>query len=383
MKSTRIFGGIWFLLSILGYLVTASYLWLEICMGMAAVGCIFGILVLFTGKGLKFRIQLPAGAEKKQKTEGKLIVENSSLLPVFHGRTCFYIENYLTGERKKVPVEFAVFSRGKSSTDFQIESQYCGNLRFRIEEVSVADPFYLFTRKRKGKAVKDLLILPGVIEPAIQLSSREAYDMESFSYSSAKKGDDSSETFEIREYQTSDSMRQIHWKLTQKLGEFMVREKSYPIQNTILVLLETGFPGKEKREPAVMDALAEVGTGILHRFYGQGLSFEVGVYDHKEQKLHRKRIENSEDIWEMTAVFVKAQRKQTEETVIRHYLEQETGVFARCLYLTAGEVSSDAELLAERGPVTILCCGGQALAGESVYMFTPEHWQEELAGISL
>lgn len=38
---------------------------------------------------------------------------------------------------------------------------------------------------------------------------------------------------------------------------------------------------------------------------------------------------------------------------------------------------------AERGPVTILCCGGQALAGESVYMFTPEHWQEELAGISL
>ena len=58
MKSTRIFGGIWFLLSILGYLVTASYLWLEICMGMAAVGCIFGILVLFTGKGRKFRIQL-------------------------------------------------------------------------------------------------------------------------------------------------------------------------------------------------------------------------------------------------------------------------------------------------------------------------------------
>ena len=60
--------------------------------------------------------------------------------------------------------------------------------------------------------------------------------MESFRYSGARPGDDPGETFDIREYQEGDSIRQIHWKLTGKLDKMMIRQRSFPVDDTILIL---------------------------------------------------------------------------------------------------------------------------------------------------
>lgn len=39
-------------------------------------------------------------------------------------------------------------------------------------------------------------------------------------------GDDPGETYDIREYRSGDSIRQIHWKLSGKLDDIMIREKA-------------------------------------------------------------------------------------------------------------------------------------------------------------
>ena len=46
--------------------------------------------------------------------------------------------------------------------------------------------------------------------------SREGFYMESFKYSKDRPGDDPGETYDIREYRSGDSIRQIHWKLSGK-----------------------------------------------------------------------------------------------------------------------------------------------------------------------
>ncbi len=56
-------------------------------------------------------------------------------------------------------------------------------------------------------------------------------------------GDDPGETYDIREYQPGDSIRQIHWKLSGKLDDIMIREKSFPVDDTVLILAESVSDG--------------------------------------------------------------------------------------------------------------------------------------------
>ena len=87
--------------------------------------------------------------------------------------------------------------------------------------------------------------------------------MESFRYSGARPGDDPGETFDIREYQEGDSIRQIHWKLTGKLDKMMIRQRSFPVDDTVLILAE---PYLKEKAPAVAQTLGEVFAAVLNSF---------------------------------------------------------------------------------------------------------------------
>ena len=82
--------------------------------------------------------------------------------------------------------------------------------------------------------------------------------MESFRYSGSRPGDDPGETYDIREYRSGDSIRQIHWKLSGKLDDIMIREKSFPVDDTVLILAE---PYLKEKAPAVAQTLGEVPAG--------------------------------------------------------------------------------------------------------------------------
>ena len=91
--------------------------------------------------------------------------------------------------------------------------------------------------------------------------------MESFRYSGARPGDDPGETFDIREYQEGDSIRQIHWKLTGKLDKMMIRQRSFPVDDTVLILAE---PFLKEKAPAVAQTLGRSVCRSFKQFYGTG-----------------------------------------------------------------------------------------------------------------
>ena len=54
----------------------------------------------------------------------------------------------------------------------------------------------------------------------------------------SKKGYDATEVFELREYQPGDSIRTIHWKLSEKFDTVLVREPSDTSSYDILVMFD-------------------------------------------------------------------------------------------------------------------------------------------------
>jgi uncharacterized protein (DUF58 family) len=137
---------------------------------------------------------------------------------------------------------------------------------------SVMDPFALNERRADTGPADRLTVFPRVerlhgfpavrgLDPAIQ-STRPTY--------APHGGED---FFTLREYQTGDDLRKVHWPSSAKRDELMIKQLEIPWQSRALVLLDVRaerYPTEEAFEQAVRGAA----SAVAHLYEG-GFSPEL------------------------------------------------------------------------------------------------------------
>ncbi len=123
-------------------------------------------------------------------------------------------------------------------------------------EISVSDAFALAERRNRTGTQDRLTVYPRIerftgfpavrgLDPSVQ-STRPTF--------APHGGED---FFTLREYQTGDDLRRVHWPSTAKRGELMIKQLEVPWQARALVLLDTRaerYPTDEAFEQAVRGA---------------------------------------------------------------------------------------------------------------------------------
>ena len=82
----------------------------------------------------------------------------------------------------------------------------------------------------------------------------------------ARATEDLSSPSDIREYQPGDAMKKIHWKLSRRKGELMVRKFDEPILQDVLILMDCSRPpswGHPRAEADLRDALLETAASVF------------------------------------------------------------------------------------------------------------------------
>lgn len=85
----------------------------------------------------------------------------------------------------------------------------------------------------------DILVMPK--EPEDVIISKLRQDMNGDNdnlYSDKKAGNDPTEIFAIREYAPGDKIRNIHWKISAKMGQTMVKDYGLPLFEKDTVIIE-------------------------------------------------------------------------------------------------------------------------------------------------
>ena len=242
MKRSRVLWVLWLLLAAVYCLIrndSFGYLLLACSLVLPFLS---GILTGRSAKGLTAEVTVSAGGEKNAALDGTLLLKNKSLVSAGRLVCTIRCENLLTGEIETSELPAAVPAKGQAQVGFSLKSRHAGRIRVTLEAVRSVDPFGLFSfaAPMAGEASAVTLVEPQSFGLEIQIAYGESANMDSDEYSMKKAGYDPSETFAIREYRPGDRIRQIHWKLTEKFDNLMVRDYGLPIQNTILLLLETG-----------------------------------------------------------------------------------------------------------------------------------------------
>ena len=227
---------------------------------------LFGILLAAVGtRNASVGIALPERCVCGEELHAAIRAQAS-------GETVLGVENLHTGERTELFLPL-----GQKETALTIRPEHCGALRVTAEQMLRRDLFGLSLWKRPLHCEAAALVLPALFQTEVLLTESAFAMLDSDEYSAVKPGFDPSETFGVREYRPGDSIKTIHWKLSQKSGDTMVRELSLPVEHQVLLRYEN--PAVSETEPAQIRSMTTVILSISAMLAEQGIIHDLGWRD--------------------------------------------------------------------------------------------------------
>ena len=96
-------------------------------------------------------------------------------------------------------------------------------------------------------------------------------------YDEQIRGEDVSETFDLREYQKGDSIRTVHWKLSGKTDDLLVREFSRPANyNTILLFEFHRRPEEDSDSKHSINMIASLTRAVMEGLLQLNMGHQIG-----------------------------------------------------------------------------------------------------------
>lgn len=236
---------------------------------------------------------------KGEETEIPLIISNRFIFPVSMLKV--KIVYYNEGEKKKYTsfYSFSLAGREVKRVVCKFSSSCCGNILVNVKSAVVYDYLKLFSFRRKINYNVKLAVLPEIYEmEPIKIDENTCSLFDSDIYSKSKKGDDPSEIFDIRQYREGDKFQRVHWKLSSKKGELMIKEFSLPISSAVVIMVEFYYRGKNKTVMEYLNALMETALSLSFTLMQQGYLHYIAFYDMQNKEYKRKKIQAEEDIFD-------------------------------------------------------------------------------------
>ena len=335
-------------------------------------------LHLAAARRLRVRLRVPVNLEKDEA--GTLAVEfqKSGFLPLCLIGCSLSVENRLTGGRQRLFVRtFAPVGR-KSAAEYDFVSAHCGSLLVQTRRVRLYDPFGLIGIPWKDTAEAKTTVQPKGFAQSVLVRQDAWCPDDSETYSQEKPGFDLSEVYQLRDYQPGDSLRQMHWKLSEKLDRLVIREPSLPVQRSILVLWERA----QTESAAQSDAQADVIVTLCRSLLEAGAQFTLAWNDTAESRLVMQPLHDLDELSGILPRLLAARATLEDESGAERFCRSErAAAFSHIVYLTGAQPERGAGL--ERfGRLTTLCeADGAAQSG--AVTFDTEHYPEQLMELTV
>ncbi len=210
-----------------------------------------------------------------------LTVHNQSCLPFARVHAAIHIQHSLSETTEHMQLCFPLHAKNTTRLVFYVHADYCGSVQITLHRVHVLDYFRLFRTKIKSIAAPmELLIMPPSLDLRVDAASLPVADADSEEHD-ARPGDDPSLLLGVHPYAEGDPVSRIHWKLSSRSDQLLVKEYGTPVQNRVLLLVEYVPTGK-KTPAAIMQqaqALLTILYSVLQQMQAMSITPLVVWYD--------------------------------------------------------------------------------------------------------
>ena len=215
---------LWYLAAVAGCVVfyifyQAWFAWVAL---LGVLGFPWLSLLLSLPGMVTFRVKAegPAWVQRGEYAEIALLGGSRWPVPPFRGQ--LRLERKLTGEH------------WTHRYSVQLSTAHCGAIRAIPEKLWVFDYLGLFRiRVRRAEGLQTI-VRPEPV-PVPNLPNLEQFLARRWR---PKPGGGFAENHEMRQYRPGDNLNQVHWKLTAKTGDLIIREAMEPERERLLVTLD-------------------------------------------------------------------------------------------------------------------------------------------------
>lgn len=315
----------------------------EILTAMLVAEVVYFILSSVWLKGIKRKIDVKLEsillvAEKNQEIPITVVVSNRAKYVNVPVKVFVKVENSFTGEKKRFKGGGIVSRKKPLRMTFYLKSENCGNIKIAVEKCLIYDMLGILKAYWKGKESRNIGILPEchLIPVEVTRKTRE-FLADADEYSDRESGDDPSEIYQVRAYQEKDSLHDIHWKLSAKADELLVKEHGRPLGSVVLIWLDLYAERSLKKN--VSDVVLELTASLSRSLLEEACVHMVAWYEVENRRVQKKRISKEEHIYELLnrLLYTKTHQEQIENIY--------ENAFRGVTFSTIVEVRADGKVL--------------------------------------
>lgn len=285
------------------------------------------IIVLIHRHGINVGFYHPMESEiSGNKKRVQIQIENRGFLPISFCKMKVRIRH----SRKKRPVKInytALCAAGQTeSIDLDIRCLKCELITIEIHKVLVTDYLKVLMLSKKLDITTQIVVLPNLPAKALMDGMYQMLCGENaLLYSQSRPGDDPSEIYGIREYGPGDKIRNIHWKMSAKFDDIMVKEHSLPIEQEDLIYIDIFKMKKEN-----YDVMFSLLYGLICVLLKEDNRIMVGYYQGKYETVV---LTSTEDICNLFAILYEIQPYEETVSVLEHDRPKKSQNKRRVFYL--------------------------------------------------
>lgn len=271
----------------------AGFLALAVCVPAASV--LIG-LSRASRTGLSF--ELGRTCVVGEKLTLRMGLERSRLLKS-RVELVFEAENLLLGTLTEIPVSLSPAAGSPERYELELRTDCPGTVRLRLVSARVRDVLGLAEAPVPGASFSgSYTVYPELCDLHLRVKLAGARGEAGADFDLDRPGNDRSEVLEIREFRQGDSLKNVHWKLSARHRELMVRVPSRPSSHDVAIIfgahpVDEADPERVRVLVAELSLLASVSLGLLRA----GVPHPVAIAG--THGLRTVRVEGPESYYEM------------------------------------------------------------------------------------
>lgn len=170
---------------------------------------------------ISITFEVPESLNIGDEAHAEIHVKGKSLLPIGCISFSFQHINQMTG-RENAKKKLKIYGCQTSVVTFPIKTDECGRIKCELTKLKVHDYFGLFNHSYNNNNVLFINVfpIPKAPSPVPELPIGNLMGITA----KPKPGGGFAEDYDVRNYRPGDPINLIHWKLTTKRDETMIRE---------------------------------------------------------------------------------------------------------------------------------------------------------------
>ncbi len=225
-------------------------------------------------------------------------IQNNSKLSV--SQVCVTLE-FTTSFDKTVQRERAVSSVAghcEQSIYLYGSANHCAVISCKIKKATVTDALGIIAfRPALAPKISCCVVMPVLSDDTPLYASAAALSPDSDTYSDTRRGDDSSQVYDVRDYVQGDDIRRIHHQLSSKRDSLIVKEYSRPIADKRVVLLETGlYDGDLDAFMQRVDSVLSAFLSLVRSVLRDECTLSVRWYSEKHGEMFSYDLQQEDDV---------------------------------------------------------------------------------------